>query len=354
MNASIDNTGFDMDGTDGVSSGNARALSQSIPVYPAEAFQVVDGANIDDFLSFASEVELDDVYQLSAQAERKRLTLKSREDGSYTISRETQTGTPGARVIADSCMTVMTYDSTTLELLVLVELDDDSNVTETYVLPLANLSGFQTYRLVGIDTDNPAGKLAQVACVAFTRGTMITMSTGAQRLIEELEVGDKLLTRDDGTQAIRWIGQYTVRAVGDFAPILIKAGTLNNTNDLVVSPDHRLFIYQRRDALGAGRSEVLVKARHLINGDTVIQKDGGHVDYFQLLFDEHQIIYAEGIAAETLLVDPRTRPALTDSVSADVLSALQGHTGWLHEEFEVDSDLLGPDAAEKLRRASKR
>jgi hypothetical protein len=60
MNASIDNTGFDMDGTDGVSSGNARALSQSIPVYPAEAFQVVDGANIDDFLSFASEVELDD------------------------------------------------------------------------------------------------------------------------------------------------------------------------------------------------------------------------------------------------------------------------------------------------------
>lgn len=155
-------------------------------------------------------------------------------------------------------------------------------------------------------------------------------------------------------QEIRWIGQQTVRAVGDFAPIVIKAGTLNNANDLTLSPDHRLFIYQRRDALGAGRSEVLVKARHLVNGDTVTQQDGGFIDYFQLLFDQHQIIFAEGIAAETLLVDTRTRPALKDSVSAEVMDTLGGHSGWLHEEFEVGSELLGPDAAEKLRKASKR
>ena len=135
---------------------------------------------------------------------------------------------------------------------------------------------------------------------------------------------------------------------------MIKAGTLNNTNDLWLSPDHRLFIYQRRDALGAGRSEILVKARHLVNGNTVTQQDGGFIDYFQLLFDQHEIIYAEGIAAETLLVDTRTRPALTDTVSEDVLETLNGHSGWLHEEFEVGSELLGPDAADKLRKASKR
>ena len=99
---------------------------------------------------------------------------------------------------------------------------------------------------------------------------------------------------------------------------------------------------------------MLVKARHLINGETVTQQDGGFIDYFQLLFDQHEIIYAEGIAAETLLVDTRTRPALKDSVSEDVLQELSGHSGWLHEEFEVRSELLGPDAADKLRKASKR
>jgi hypothetical protein len=55
-----------------------------------------------------------------------------------------------------------------------------------------------------------------------------------------------------------------------------------------------------------------------------------------------------------LLVDTRTRAALTDTVSEDVLETLNGHSGWLHQEFEVGSELLGPDAADKLRKASKR
>ncbi len=338
-----------------IASGNSGgAVAQSIPVYRAEDFLVVDGANIDDTLSFADEVMLDDVYELNAKAERARLSLLARTDGTYIIMRDTQVGAPSARVIVDSCLTVMTTQSSTLELLLLVELDPEDHIANIHVVPLAPLAPNGQYRLVGIDIEQAARKLAQVACVSFSRGTNITMSSGAQRPIEELQIGDKVLTRDDGGQVIRWIGQHTVRAVGDFAPIVIKAGTLNNTNDLLLSPDHRLFIYQRRDALGAGRSEVLVKARHLLNGDTVTQEDGGFIDYFQLLFDQHEIIYAEGIAAETLLVDTRTRPALKDTVNDEVLSELGGHTGWLHEEFEVGSELLGPDAADKLRKASKR
>ena len=63
--------------------------------------------------------------------------------------------------------------------------------------------------------------------------------------------------------------------MGEFTPICIKAGTLNNDNDLIVSPDHRLFIYQRSDELGAGRAELLVKVRYLLNGDTVFTQTGG-------------------------------------------------------------------------------
>ena len=58
-------------------------------------------------------------------------------------------------------------------------------------------------------------------------------------------MGDRVLTSDDGVQAIRWIGVTTLRATGALAHIVIEAGALNNEHDLVVSPDHRLFIYQR-------------------------------------------------------------------------------------------------------------
>ena len=217
----------------------------------------------------------------------------------------------------------------------------------------ASLRPRADYALVGIDRDRAAQVFAQVACVSFTRGTMITMASGAQRAIETLEVGDRVLTRDDGVQEIRWIGHSTVRAIGEFAPIVIRAGTLNNINDLIVSPDHRLFIYQRTDRLGAGRSELLVKARHLVNGDSVTRMNGGFVDYYQMLFDHHQIIYAEGIAAESMLIDTRTRGALPADLPASLDKVIPGHRADGGHEIEVQESLLRrADAAEILRRSS--
>jgi hypothetical protein len=239
--------------------------------------------------------------------------------------------------------------------LLLVEVDEAGAVADIYLLPLTALSTKVEYRLVGIDTQNARQKFAQVACVSFTRGTHITMSSGEQRLIEDLRIGDRILTRDDGIQAIRWISQTTVRAVGEFAPIRIHAGTLNNEHDLIVSPDHRLFIYQRSDKVGAGRSELLVKARHLVNGSTVTLMEGGFVDYFQLLFDSHQIIYAEGIAAETMLIDPRTKPVLPEELSQALGEVIPGHSDLPHAGLDVNEALLNrPDAAELLRKASSR
>ena len=130
---------------------------------------------------------------------------------------------------------------------------------------------------------------------------------------------------------------------------MITKGALHNENDLLVSPDHRLFVYQREDKLGAGRSEVLLKVRHLVNGSTVYQRDGGFVDYFQLLFDDHQIIYAEGIAAESLLIDPRTRAAVPDQARTSGDS--HGHRPYW--DYEVQEKLLAnPDAVDLLRKAS--
>ncbi len=330
----------------------ARA-KQSLQVYRADALRVINGANLGDPVSFAEELVLDDVYRLSPVAVLKPLGVVTGSAPPFRISDTSPQGEPGADLHLDCCLTFMSGDGHTTEALVLVETDAESDVAQVYLLPLAPMDAQTDYVLVGIDSEGALQRYAQVACVSFTAGTMITLANGAQKPVEDLAVGDRILTRDDGPQPIRWIGQQTVRAVGAFAPICIREGVLNNTRDLLVSPDHRLFIYQRRDHLGAGRAELLVRARHLVNGDTVARRAGGFVDYYQMLFDTHQIIYAEGIAAESMLVDTRTRAALPKELETELSDLLPGHRKSDPRALEVEEQLLArPDAAEILRKSS--
>jgi len=323
--------------------------TQTITVFRGDDFLAVEGVAEGDALSFADELSLDDIYQLRRSATRNRLTLGFGEAAHhFTLAPDSEIGTSGNDVVLDCCITVMAPDSTTFDALVFVEVES-GGVEDIYVLPLAAIRPDTPYQLVGVDREGASLRLAEVACVSFTRGTHITMASGRQVPIEDLRAGDKVLTRDDGPQEIRWVGRTTLRAAGEFAPVVIRKGALHNENDLVVSPDHRLFIYQRQDKLGAGRSEVLVKVRHLINGESVIQQDGGFIDYFQLLFDEHQIIYAEGIAAESLLIDPRTRAALPEGVG----TRGAGHAHRAHLDYEVQEKLLAKrDAIDLLKKAS--
>ena len=328
---------------------------QNIPVYRAEAFCVCDGAHLGDGISYMDDMVPDDVYMLEPGATRQRLALCTSSEGRFHIADGTELGQPGAELYLDCTINLMPHDGSTIDALVLVEVDRDGNVAAIYLLPLAPLLPKTDYTLVGMDRHSARRKFAQVACVSFTRGTHITLGSGAQVKIEDLQVGDKVLTRDDGAQAVRWIGQSTVRATGDFAPIVIRAGALNNADNLVVSPDHRLFVYQRSDQIGAGQSELLVKARHLVNGDSVFVQDGGFVEYFQILFDSHHIIYAEGIAAESMLIDPRTRPALPPELLEKLGAILPGHGSRDVHGLDVQKALLDrPDAIDLLRRASLR
>ncbi|WP_146591530.1 Hint domain-containing protein [Puniceibacterium confluentis] len=327
--------------------------TQSIGVFRAEHLRVVNGANQGDGLGPADDLMLDDIYRLSPLAVQVPLGLVIQAEAPFRIARDSQTGAAGADIHLDCCVTFMSGDGQTTECLVLVETDSGGDIASVYVLPLAPLDPRVDYALVGINPDTALRKFAQVACVSFTRGTMITLASGQQTPVEALSVGDRVLTRDDGAQQVRWIGHTTTRAVGAFAPILIRAGTLHNTGDLLVSPDHRLFIYQRTDKLGAGRAELLVKARHLVNGTTVTRLYGGFVDYFQMLFDHHQIIYAEGIAAESMLVDTLTRAALPEELDDRLAALLSGHSDGSLLEIEVQESLLSrPDVAELLRKSS--
>ena len=321
--------------------------AQALLVYRAEDFYVIEGVGRGEPIGTSDEIFPDDIYALNPDAQAIRLTLCS-TDGGFVLGPDSEHGACGTGMRLDSALALMSPDGRSTDALIL----QDTSTDQLFIHPMTPLQPDTTYTIVSVDCDRTNQVLAQVACVSFTRGTRIALASGAQVPIEDLKVGDKVLTRNDGPQLIRWIGQSTTRATGTFAPIVITAGTLNNTGDLVVSPDHRLFVYQRSDALGTGHSDLLVKARHLVNGDKVYVRSGGFVDYFQLLFDRHQIIYAEGIAAESLLLDTRTKPALPPELLEQLREAMPDH-GSGAAGFDVQKAALDrPDAVEILRRAS--
>ncbi|AJE48135.1 Hint domain-containing protein [Celeribacter indicus] len=322
---------------------------QTVPVYRAEDFRVTGGVNLGDALSHAGEMELADVYRLRRQAPRLRLALRVGAEAVLRIAADSEAGTAGAPLHLDCVAIFMAGSGVTVEVLVLVETDPEGLIEATYLLPFAPLRPDTDYALVTLDRETARTRLAEIASVAFTRGTRITLANGAQKPIEEIRVGDRVLTRDHGAQEVRWIGQQTIRATGAFAPIVIRKGALNNEHDLTVSPNHRIFIYQRRDHVRAGRAEVLVKAKLLVNGSSVIQSEGGFVDYFQILFDSHEIIYAEGIAAESMFVDGRLTPHLPAEIRARLDT---GRSAEMPRAFELRDGMLEPSVAADLLRAA--
>ncbi len=135
--------------------------------------------------------------------------------------------------------------------------------------------------------------------ICFTPGARIATPRGA-RDIATLKVGDLVVTRDHGLQPIRWIEQRTVPATDRFAPIRIRPGVVTGQErDLLVSPQHRMLFQGYRAELLFGESEVLVAAKHLIDGKDVTQETGGNVTYIHMMFNEHEVVYAEGAATES-------------------------------------------------------
>ncbi len=135
--------------------------------------------------------------------------------------------------------------------------------------------------------------------ICFTPGTRIATPHGLVA-IEDLEVGDLVVTRDHGLQPVRWLEGRNVPAIDRFAPVRIRKNVLaGQDRDLIVSPQHRVLFQGYRAELLFGESEVLVSAKHLVDGLDVTQDEQKMVTYIHIMFDRHEVIYAEGAATES-------------------------------------------------------
>jgi Ca2+-binding RTX toxin-like protein len=140
----------------------------------------------------------------------------------------------------------------------------------------------------------------------FTPGSLIATPKG-ERPVEELQVGDRVITRDNGLQEIRWIGAKTINGVEMarnpvLKPVLVRRGALGNglpERDMMVSPNHRVLIANERAALYFDEREVLAAAKHLVGMDGVHEVDAMATTYIHFMFDHHEVVLSDGAWTES-------------------------------------------------------
>lgn len=173
-----------------------------------------------------------------------------------------------------------------------------------------------TYAITdGFNSDTGIVNVDSIPC--FVAGTRIATPEGP-RAVECLRPGDLVFTRDHGPQPLRWAGQRTVAAQGALAPIEIAENQFGTHGRLVVSPQHRVLITDALAELLFGEPEVLVAARHLINDCSVRRRIGGYVTYVHLMFDEHEVVYSEGLATESFLPGPETQNLFEEAIVQEI------------------------------------
>ncbi|MCL6283060.1 Hint domain-containing protein [Ruegeria sp. 2012CJ41-6] len=154
--------------------------------------------------------------------------------------------------------------------------------------------------------------------VCFASGTQIQTVDG-EVSVEELKVGDLIITKDNGPQPIRWIGATRRFAQGDMAPVVFQKGAIGNSRTLKLSPQHRLLISGWRAELLFGEDEVLIPAKALVNDSSIRFEPGGYVDYYHVLFDTHEIIISDGVPTESLFPADQSLDAMSHNARDEIL-----------------------------------
>ncbi len=184
--------------------------------------------------------------------------------------------------------------------------------------------------------------------ICFTPGTRI-MTPKGEMLIDSLREGDLVQTKDNGPQPVRWIGSRRMTGARLFAmpklrPVRIAPGLFGNgvpDEELVVSPEHRIVVKGAAARELFNTSEVLVAAKDLINGLTVtVDLKMREVTYVHLLFDHHQVIWANSVETESFHPASASLKTLDEE---DRMRLLQQHP-----ELEDDPHLYGNFARRNL------
>jgi T5SS/PEP-CTERM-associated repeat protein len=191
-----------------------------------------------------------------------------------------------------------------------IDIDQFAATSASFQNGVYTLSDGGTQVLLDFGTGQTAGTLSysisggstivQTTAPCFCGGTLI-LTDRCEVPVEDLRIGDNVVTSAGTTRKIKWIGRrsYSGRFVmgrRDILPIRIKAGALRDgvpRRDLWISPHHAMYL-----------EGVLIEAKDLVNSATIAQAERvERVEYFHIELDTHDVIIAEGALSESFLDD---------------------------------------------------
>lgn len=145
--------------------------------------------------------------------------------------------------------------------------------------------------------------------VCFAAGTLIETESGSQP-VETLIAGDMIKTKDGAAKPLvlnmsRVLNADHLSANPKLIPVRISAGSLGEglpKRDLLVSRQHRILVKSKIARRMFGKAEVFIAAIKLTDLPGIfIDETVTEITYHHLLFEGHEVIFAEGAPAESLL-----------------------------------------------------
>jgi hypothetical protein len=170
------------------------------------------------------------------------------------------------------------------------------------------------------------GDTVQVAC--FAAGTRIETPDGPVP-VEDLRAGDLVRTFDGRDEPVIWIGSQTIDCARHAAPervwpVRVATGAFGPgvpARDVYLSPDHAMFV-----------DGALIPVGRLVNGAGIARCAASEVTYYHIELNEHEIIVADGMPAESFLAADARREAMRDAPPAfrlfDASVRAGAATGW--------------------------
>ncbi len=172
------------------------------------------------------------------------------------------------------------------------------------------------------------GSLTLFEAPCFARGTRIDTPDGTAA-VEDLAPGDLVRLAGGSSAPVRWVGHRRVDLrrhprPETARPVRVRADAFGPglpRRDLWLSPEHALLL-----------DGVLVPVHVLIDGEAVVQETPERVTYYHVELDQHGVLLAEGLPAESYL-DTGNRVAFANGAVAS-----------LHPDFAPGSDAAEPCA----------
>jgi hypothetical protein len=158
----------------------------------------------------------------------------------------------------------------------------------------------------------------------FTPGSQIATHRG-ELPVEALSAGDRVITRDNGIQTIRWVGKTQMflqdfQAEPHLLPVFIRQGALGKglpERDMMVSPNHRILVANERTSIRFAEREVLVAAKHLVSqGVHTVQSSG--TTYIHFMCDRHEVVLCDGVWTESFQPDDQSMKGLGNAQRLEI------------------------------------